>query len=81
MPTLEPDEMLVIVAHFERGFTLSASDFFQDLLDYYGLQPHHLSANAMMTLSAFAAFCKGYAGNEAFVHSWSKYFQLRKQSV
>jgi hypothetical protein len=81
MPALEPDEMLVYVAHFERGFALPASDFFQDLLDYYGLQPHHLSANAMMTLSAFAAFCKGYAGNEAFVHGWSKYFQLQKQSV
>jgi hypothetical protein len=33
-----------------------------------------------MTLSAFAAFCEGYAGIEAFVQGWSKYFQLRKQS-
>jgi hypothetical protein len=42
-------------------------------LDYYELQPHHLSANAVITLSAFA-------GIEAFVQEWSKYFQLRKQS-
>jgi hypothetical protein len=34
-----------------------------------------------MTLSAFAAFCEGYAGIEAFVQGWSKYFQLRKQSA
>jgi hypothetical protein len=34
-----------------------------------------------MTLSAFAAFCEGYAGIEPFVQGWSKYFQLRKQSA
>jgi hypothetical protein len=34
-----------------------------------------------MTLSAFATFCEGYAGIEAFVQGWSKYFQLRKQSA
>jgi hypothetical protein len=34
-----------------------------------------------MTLLAFAAFCEGYAGIEAFIQGWSKYFQLRKQSA
>jgi hypothetical protein len=34
-----------------------------------------------MTLSAFATFCEGYAGIEAFVLGCSKYFQLRKQSA
>jgi hypothetical protein len=57
------------------------SDFFRYFLDYYELQPHHLPANAVMTLSAFAAFCEGYAGIEDFVQGWSKYFQLRKQSA
>jgi hypothetical protein len=72
------DERVVFVAHFERGFTLPVSDFFQDFLDYYGLQPHHLPANAMMTLSAFVAFCEGYADIEPFAQGWSNYFQLRK---
>jgi hypothetical protein len=72
---------VVFVAHFERGFALPVSDFFWDFRDYYNLQPHHLPANAMMTLSAFAAFCEGYAGIEPFVQGWSKYFQLRKQSA
>jgi hypothetical protein len=74
-------ERVVFVAHFERGFALPASDFFQDVLDYYGLQPHHLPANVVMILSAFAAFCEGFASIEAFVHAWAKYFQLRKQSA
>jgi hypothetical protein len=81
MPDPKDGERVVFVAHFEQGFALRASDLFWDFLDYYGMQPHHLPANAMMTLSTFAAFCKGYAGIEAFVHDWSKYFHLWKQSV
>jgi hypothetical protein len=69
----EPTERVVFIAHFERGFALPVSDFFRDFLDYYELQPHHLPANAVMTLSAFAAFCEGYAGIEAFIQGWSKY--------
>jgi hypothetical protein len=81
VPTPDPNERVVFIAHFERGFALPVSNFFRDFLDYYELQPHHLPANAVMTLSAFAAFYEGYAGIEAFVQGWSKYFQLRKQST
>jgi hypothetical protein len=56
------------------GFALPVSNFFWDFLNYYGLQPHHLPTNVVMTLSAFSAFYEGYAGIEAFVHAWSKYF-------
>jgi hypothetical protein len=40
-----------------------------------------LPANAVMILSAFAAFCEGYAGIEPFIQAWAKYFQLCKQSA
>jgi hypothetical protein len=43
------------------------SDFFRDFLDYFDMQPHHLPANTVMTLLAFAAFCEGYAGIDPFV--------------
>jgi hypothetical protein len=71
----------VVLSHFERGFALPVSDFFQDFLENYGLQPHYLPTNAVMILSAFAAFCEGYTGIEPFVQGWAKYFQLCKQSV
>jgi hypothetical protein len=74
VPAPEATERVVFTAHFERGFALPVSDFFWDFLDYYELQPHNLLANTVMTLSAFAAFCEGYVGIEAFV-------QLRKQSA
>jgi hypothetical protein len=65
--TPDPNERVVCIAHFKRGFALPVSNFFRDFLDYYELQPHHLPANVVMTLSAFAAFYEGYAGIEAFV--------------
>jgi hypothetical protein len=81
VPASEPGERVVFIAHFERGLGLPASDFFRDFLDTYGLQPHHILANAVMILSAFATFCEGYAGIEPFSQAWVKYFQLRKQVV
>jgi hypothetical protein len=81
VPAPEPNERVVFISHFERGFALPVSDFFWDFLNHYDLQPHHLPANAVMILSAFAAFCEGYAGIEPFVQAWAKYFQLCKQSA
>jgi hypothetical protein len=34
-----------------------------------------------MILSAFAAFCEGFAGKEPFSQAWAKYFQMRKQVI
>jgi hypothetical protein len=86
VPAPEPGKRVVFIAHFERGFGLPVSDFFRDFLDTYDLQPHHIPAkadpvNAVMILSAFAAFCEGFAGIEPFCQGWAKYFQLRKQVI
>jgi hypothetical protein len=81
MPAPESGERIVFISHFERGFGLSVSNFFWDFLDTYDLQPHHLLANAVMILSAFAAFCDDFAGIEPFTQAWAKYFQLRKQVI
>jgi hypothetical protein len=81
VPAPESGERVVFISHFERGFGLPVSDFFRDFLDTYDLQPHHLPVNAVMILSAFAAFYEGFAGIEAFTQAWAKYFQLRKQVI
>ena len=36
-PVLEPGEVVVFLAHFERGLGLPASDFFRQFLDFYRL--------------------------------------------
>ena len=80
-PTPQPGERVVFIAHFERGFGLPASDFFRAFLDFYGLQPHHLSANSIMSLSAFGTLCEAYFGLWPTTELWSKYFRLRKHTV
>ena len=76
-PVTEPGERVVFLAHFERGFGLPASDFFRSFLDFFGLQPHHLPANAFVSLSAFTC----YLGLWPTVQTWAKYFHLRKQTI
>ncbi|KAK1695768.1 hypothetical protein QYE76_012465 [Lolium multiflorum] len=61
-PAPEPGERVVFGAHFDRGLGLPASHFFRHFLDFFGLQPHHLPANACVLLSCYVAFMEGYAG-------------------
>jgi hypothetical protein len=62
IPAPEPREAVVFYDHFPWGFALPASSFMRQFLDHFHLQPHHLGANAMMTLAAFAALCEAYLG-------------------
>jgi len=80
-PELQPGEFVVFVAHFERGFGLPISDFTKKFFEKFGLQPHHLPANAITTLSAFISFTEGYLGLWPSINLWSKYFRFRTQVV
>ncbi|KAM0839714.1 hypothetical protein ACQ4PT_060137 [Festuca glaucescens] len=80
-PVLEPGERVVFVTHFDRGFGLPASNFFRSFLDFFGLQPHHLPANAYLSLSCYATFCEGYAGLWPDVDFWCRLFFLKAQTT
>ena len=80
-PALEPGEYVVFSAHFERGFGLPISTFMKSFFTKFGLQPHHLPANAMLTLSALVSFSEGYLGLWPTVDLFSQYFQFRRQVV
>src|SRR3954467_7969036 len=69
------------MSHFARGFGLPLNDFSREFLDYFGLQPHHLPANAIASLSAFISASEGYFGLWSSVHVWSKFFQIRSNVV
>jgi hypothetical protein len=62
VPAPEPGETVVFYDHFPRGFALPASSFMRQFLDHFRLQPHHIGANAMMTLATFATLCEAYLG-------------------
>jgi hypothetical protein len=59
VPTPQPGETVVFYDHFPRGFALPASNFLRQFMDHFHLQPHHIGANAMMTLAAFRGPLRG----------------------
>ncbi|KAK1650083.1 hypothetical protein QYE76_067888 [Lolium multiflorum] len=79
-PKPEPGERVVFGAHLDRGLGLPASTFFRQFLDHFGLQPHHLPANACVLLSCFVAFMEAYAGLWPDIDFWSRLFFLKAQT-
>ncbi|KAK1677430.1 hypothetical protein QYE76_038278 [Lolium multiflorum] len=80
-PAPEPGERVVFGAHLDRGLGLPASTFFRQFLDNFGLQPHHLPANACVLLSCFVAFMEAYAGLWPDIDFWSRLFYLKAQTT
>jgi Putative gypsy type transposon len=77
VPTPRAGERVVFLSHFERGFGLPASTFLRNFLDYHRLQPHHLAANFIMTLSSFVTLCEGYLGCRPSIALFKRFFNLR----
>jgi hypothetical protein len=71
------NEAVVFLAHFEHGFGFPMSDFFRDFLDFFGLQPYHLPANAFLSLSSFITFCEAYLGLWPTKEFWSLLFYFK----
>lgn len=72
---------VVFAAHSTRRFSLPTSTFFWRFHTFFGLQPHHLSANAVLQLSSFVAFCEGYIGILSTMDLSSRMFYLQPQTV
>jgi hypothetical protein len=81
VPVTQPGKRVVLTVHIDRGFGLLASLFFRGFLEFFGLQPRHLPANAFITLSCFVAFCEGYAGLLPDVDFWSRLFLIRAHTI
>ena len=77
--TPEPEEggRVVFRSHFLRGIGLLASPFFRSFLDFYQLQPHHLTPNTVVLLSAFVTFCEGSLGVLPTLELWGESFQSK----
>ena len=68
---------MVFRSHFLRGFGLPVSAFFHTWLDFYQLQPHHLTPNAVVLLSAFVTLCEGYLGVLPTLELWGEFLQSK----
>ncbi|KAK1693250.1 hypothetical protein QYE76_009947 [Lolium multiflorum] len=80
-PEPRAGERVVFGAHLDRGLGLPASNFFRQFLDNFGLQPHHLPANACILLSCYVAFMEAYAGLWPDIDFWSRLFYLKAQTT
>ena len=62
--TLAPEEgeRVIFRSHFLRGLGLPASAFFRSFLDFYQLQPHHLTPNTVVLLSASSRCARAFLG-------------------
>ena len=76
-PAPREGERVVFRSHFLRGFGLPVSAFFRSWLEFYQLQPHHLTPNAVVLLSAFVTLCKGYLGVLPTLELWGEFFQTK----
>ena len=68
---------MVFRSHFLRGIGLPASAFFCCFLEFYQLQPHHLTPNTVVLLSAFVTLCEGYLGVLPTLELWGEFFQSK----
>ena len=72
---------MVFLSHFERGFGLPLCEFMQRFMERFGLQPHHLPANAIVALAAYITFSEGYLGLWPTIALWTKFFGFKTQVI
>ena len=69
-PAPQEGERVIFRSHCLRGLGLPASSFFRSFLEFYGLQPHHLTPNTVVLLYAFVALCEGFLGVLPTLELW-----------
>ena len=73
-PAPREGERVIFRSHCLHGLGLPASSFFRSFLEFYGLQPHHLTPNTVELLSAFVALCEGFLGVLPTLELWGEFF-------
>jgi hypothetical protein len=81
VPAPQPGETVVFYEHFPRGFALPTSNFLRQFMDHFHLQPHHIGANAMMMLAAFAALYEAYLGIWPNAELFQRLIYFKTQTV
>ena len=55
----------------ERGLALPVSEFFHALLQFWGIQLHHLTPQSILHISIFTHFCEAFLGILPHFHLFS----------
>ena len=60
----------------ERGLAVPISEFFHALLQFWGIQLHHLTPQSILHLSVFTHFCETFLGILPHFHLFQHFFIL-----
>jgi hypothetical protein len=74
-----PDEIPMFTQFAERGLSLSASDFFKGLLEYYDIEYLNLNPNDIFHTSVFVHFCEAFLGIKPHWVLFRKFFRVKPQ--
>ena len=69
-------ETVVFCDFGEHGLALSVSEFFYALLQFWGIQLHHLTPQSILHLSIFTHFCEAFLGILPHFHLFQHFFIL-----
>jgi hypothetical protein len=73
------DEIPMFTRFAEHGLSLPASDFFQGLLGYYGIEYLNLNPNGIFHTSVFVHFCEAFLGIKPHWILFRKFFWVKPQ--
>ena len=69
-------ETVVFRDFVKRGLALPVSEFFCALLQFWGIQLHHLTPQSILHLSIFTHFCEAFLGIFPHFHLFQHFFFL-----
>jgi len=69
-------ETVVFRDFVERGLALPVSEFFYALLQFWGIQLHHLTPQSILHLSIFTHFCEAFLGILPHFHLFQHFSTL-----
>ena len=59
-----------------HGLVVPVSEFFHALLQFWGIQLHHLTLQSILYLSIFTHFCEAFLGILPYFHLFEHFFTL-----
>jgi len=69
-------ETVIFHDFVERGLVVPISEFFHALLQFWGIQLHHLTPQSILHLSIFTHFCEAFLGILPHFHLFQHFFIL-----
>jgi hypothetical protein len=77
VPAPNKTKILMLKSHIEQGFSRLPSYFFSNLLQFYGLELHHISPNSLVSIAGYTTLCEGNLGILPRVDLFQLFFCVR----